>query len=139
MGAVSDVHAYLVDQGIAGGSTEWALKKRRQMDSPVTAQLITITEDGGAPPEIDEIEGIGDSALHDVGVLISIRGNPWQGDANNTKAMEIFVALHGKRDITLDSNVYMRIRALTPEPVFLGFDDKGRPRHTIAFLLLSEA
>jgi hypothetical protein len=139
MSTLSDLSTYLIAQGIVGGSTEWAIKHRRTMDSPVTDQLVTLIEDGGPPPEISTATGIGDEAQHDIGVLVTIRGNAWKGDTNYTKAMEIFDELHGKRDITLVSKLYLRIRAMTPEPVFLGFDDQGRPRHTIAFLLLADA
>ena len=139
MGVVQDMFTYLEAEGIAGGSTEWDLQRRRLMDEPTEDQLVALTEDGGPEPEIAESEGIGDSALQDVGVLVTVQAAAWDGDGSLAKALEIHTALHGKRGITVGSKTYMRVKARTPEPVFLGFDDKGRPRHTIAFLLLSAA
>jgi hypothetical protein len=111
-------------------------------DAPAENQLVVVTEDGGSEPEISvpaSPGGIGDSALHDIGVLVTVRAGPWDGDASAVKAQEIFDALHGQRSITLGSMPYMRVRARTPEPIFAGFDDNGKPRHTIAFMLLREA
>lgn len=138
MSAVNDVFTYLTAQGIAGGSTEWDLKRRRLMDAPATDQLVVLTEDGGRAPEIAETEGIGDSALQDVGVHVLVRAEAWDGDASAAKAQEVLDALHGRRDVQLDQTTYLRVRALTPEPVFLGFDEQGRPRHTVALRLLTE-
>jgi hypothetical protein len=108
------------------------------MDEPAENQLVVVSEDGGPPPEIAETEGIGDSAFHDVGVHVLVRAVAWDSDASLDKAAEIFTALHGKRNIVVGSSTtYLRVRARTPEPLFLGFDEQGRPRHTIAFLLLA--
>ncbi len=140
MGVVSDVYTYLVDEGLAGGSTEWALTHRRKMTDVATGvgdQLVVLTEDGGASPEIAESAGIGDSALMDPQVLVTVRAGAWDGDASFDQAQAIHDALHGQRNITVGSKTYLRVRALTPEPVFSGFDDKGRPEHTISFALLS--
>lgn len=138
MSVVDDLDSFLETQGIAGGSTTWTLLRRRVTDEPAEDQLVVLTEDGGLSPEISEDEGIGDSALADMGVLVTVRAGAWDGDASFDKAMEIFTALHGQLDVLLGSNTYMRVRARTAEPVFIGFDDQGRPRHTIAFLLLAE-
>ncbi len=138
MGAVDDVYTYLIAQSIVDGGTGWEAVRRRGSDD-ASDQMVVISEDGGPEPEIKETVGIGDSALNDIGVLILVRGAAWDSDATLTKALEIFTALHGKRAITLDTKEYLRIRARTAEPVFLGFDDLGRPRHTIGFLLLGDA
>ncbi len=137
MSAVDDVYDFLTDQGIAGGSTGWDLLRRRLMDAPVGNPVVVLTEDGGGQPEIPTDEGIGDSALQDVGVHVTVRAAPWDGDASAAKAIEIYDALHGLLDTEVGSTTYMRVRARTSEPVFLNFDDQGRPRHTIAFLLLA--
>lgn len=139
MGAVSDVYTFLLAQGLAGGSTGWDLLRRRLMDSPTADQTVVVTEDGGNLPEIREDAGIGDSALQDAGVLVTVRAGAWDGDASLTKVLEIYQDLHGKRNIVLDTTTYLRVRARTPEPIFVGFDDQGRPRHTISFLLLVDA
>jgi len=49
--------------------------------------------------------------------------------------------LHGLKAVELVSGggLYFGIRALTPEPVFAGFDSRGRPLHTVAFRLLTDA
>ncbi len=139
MGAVVDVYQHLITQGHAEGSTGWDIVKRMLSDVDVNDQLIVVTDDGGALPEIKEILGIGDSALHDIGVLVLVRGAPFKGDANLTKALDIFIELHGKRDVTLNGTQYMRIKAMTPEPIFIGLDDKNRPRHTTGYMLLVDA
>jgi len=136
VGAVSDVFTFLEAQGLAGGSTAWDLLRRRQMDAPTSNQLVVVSEDGGAAPEIAATSGIGDSALQDPAVQVFVRAGPWDGDAAAAKAQAIFDALHGQRNITVGAHAYLRVRAMTPEPVFLGFDDQGRPGHTISFALL---
>jgi len=138
MSVVSDVYAYLEAQGLAGGSTGWTLVRRRLMDAPAEDQLVAVQEDGGLAPESAASAGIGDSAMQDIGVQVMVRAVPWDGDACAAKAQAIFAALHGQRDITLGSTLYYRVRALTPEPIFLGFDDRGRPRHTISFYCLTD-
>ena len=137
MSAVDDVYAYLIDQGIAGGSTAWSLARRRLMDAPAEDQIVVLMEDGGTAPEIPTDEGLGDSALQDAGVHATVRAGAWDSDASVAKAIEIYDALHGLLDTEVGSTTYMRVRARTAEPVFLDFDDKGRPRHTVAFLLLA--
>jgi len=139
MGIVDDVFDFLETEGIAGGSTEWSLLRRRSADVDVEDQLVVVTEDGGPAPEIPAEDGIGDAALYDVGVLVSVRASQWDSDASASKAQEIFAALHGQRNITVGTVTYLRARARTPQPIFVGFDEEGRPTHTIAFLLLQEA
>jgi hypothetical protein len=97
-----------------------------------------VSEDGGVSPEIRESAGIGDSALEDPGVMVTVRAKAWDGDASRAKADAILSALHGQRNIVLfaGSDTYLRIRAQTPEPIFAGFDDQGRPLHTISFRML---
>ncbi len=136
---VDDVFHYITEHGIAGESTDWALLRRRMMDAPVSDQLVVVAEDGGNLPEIADGAGIGDSAMQDVGVLITVRGAAWDSDASLTKAQEILTSLHGLRSTVLGSSggpLYLRVRAMTSEPVFAGYDDTGRPRHTIALRLL---
>jgi hypothetical protein len=138
MGVVSDVFAFLEAEGLAGGSTAWTLLRRRVMDSPAENQLVVVTEDGGPRPEIPALDGsMGDSAFKDSGVQVRVRGEPWDGDSCATKAQEIFDALHGKRNIVVGSTEYLRVRAQTAEPLFIGFDEQGRAQHTMSFLLLA--
>ena len=136
MSVVSDLYTYLEAEGIAGGSTGWDLMRRRETDTPASDQLVVLSEDGGPEPEIAEASGIGDSALKDIGVQAMVRAGAWDGDASATKAQAIVTALHGEREITVGLTTYMRVRARTAEPVFVGFDALGRPRHTVAFLFL---
>ena len=138
MGVVADVYSYLEAQGLAGGSTDWTLLRRRLVDDPASDQIVVLTEDGGLAPECGATEGIGDSALQDVGIQVAVRAGPWDGDAGAAKAQEILTALHGLRDTTLGSHTYRRVRAQTPEPIFLGFDARGRPRHTLSLYLLRD-
>ena len=144
MGAVADVGTYLTAQGLVGGLTGWDLIRRRIMDTPVKDTVVVLMEDGGPPPEYkpvggdaEDAFGIGDAALKDVGVHVLVRAQEWDSDASLAKAQAIFDALHGRRGITLGSTMYLRIAAMTPEPIFTGYDEQGRPRHTIAFRLLS--
>ena len=138
MSAVDDVYAYLEDQGIAGGSTEWDLSRRREMDSPVADQLVVVSEDASqTEPEMPASSGIGDSAEFDIGVHITVRGEAWDGDSSAAKALEIHTALHGLLDTEIGSTTYIRVKARTAEPVFIGFSDNGRPSHTVAFSLLA--
>ena len=124
-------------QGLAGVPTAWSLTRRRDTDAPLTDQLVVVSEDGGPPPEIKTAGGIGSAALRDSGVLVTIRGKAWDSDASMVKATAIHTALHGLRNATVGATLYYRVRALTPEPIFAGFDSTGRPRHTVGFRLLA--
>lgn len=139
MGVVDDVYFFLEEQGLAGGSTEWDLFRRRIMDSPSQAQAVILSEDGGPQPDMATNAGIGDAAIEDPGVLITVRAEQWDGDSSKEKAAEILEALHGLRSVVLGGSgapTYLRVRALTPEPMWAGYDDQGRPQHTVAFRLL---
>lgn len=138
MGVVDDVYAYLETEALAGGVTAWGLVRRRESDSPHPDQLVIVTEDGGPPPEIGAASGIGDAAMKDVGVQVMVRAGPWDSDASRAKAQAILDALHSLRATEIGSVTYTRVRALAPEPVFLGFSTDGRPRHTVSFRLLSD-
>lgn len=137
MGAVSDVYAYLGAQGIAGGSTGWSLLRRQVSDAAgVLDQLVVVSDDGGATPEMAAAVGIGDAAFGDAGVLITVRAGEHDGDASQAKAEEILAALHGQFGVLIGSTTYLRVRALTAEPTFAGFDDRGRPLHTLGVRML---
>lgn len=135
---MEDVFSYLEDQALAGGSTAWSMTRRRMMDAPAEDQLVVVSEDGGPPPEIDEVAGIGDTAEEEPGVLVTVRAEAWDGDASYGKAKEILDALHGQRNLVMGSRTYLRIIAMTPEPVFSGYDDQNRPRHTVALRALAD-
>lgn len=139
MSGVADVYTFLETQGLAGGVTGWDLLRRRVMDTPSLDQSVVVLEDGGFEPELPADEGIGDSALGDPGVIVQVRGKAWDGDASFAKAQAILAALHGLRNVALGgsgADVYLRVRAMTSEPVFAGFDDQGRPMHTVGLRLL---
>jgi len=139
--AVDDVFTFIGAGGspLAGGNSGWSLVRRKMGDDPIEDQVVVVAEDGGVLPEIKANSGIGDAAVKDPGVLVTVRAAQWDGDASKAKAAAILAALHGQRNVTLGSTVYYRVRALTPEPIFAGFDDTGRPRHTVAFRLLTAA
>ncbi len=144
MSAVDDVYTYLgpsPGQGFFGGATGWDGFRRRFADAPAKDQSVVVAEDGGRSPEIKATSGLSGAgtALQDIGVMVTVRAGAWDGDASKAKAIAILAQLHGQRNVQLVSGgvVYHRVRAMTPEPVFAGFDDTGRPRHTIAFRLLT--
>lgn len=142
MSAVDDVYAYLGPSpgvALAGAGTAWDLQRRRITDAPEKDQVVVVSEDGGPPPGMKATAGVGDVALVDAGVHVSVRASQWDGDASKAKALAILTALHGQRNVQLVASgvTYYRIRALTPEPVFAGFDVAGRPRHTVSFRLLA--
>lgn len=138
MSAVDDVFAYLQAQTIGGTTSDWALLRRRMLDDSTAAQALAVQEDGGPEPEMPAAEGIGDSALAEAGVLVTVRAKAWDGDASRAKAQAVIDVLHGLRGVQLAGNTsrtYLAVRALTSEPVFAGFDDQGRPKHTVALRL----
>lgn len=134
MGLVADVQAYLqgLSPEIIDGSTEWPSVRRAVHDAQ-GAQLVVITEDGGFEPETPAVSGLGDVALREPAVQVRVRGNPWDSDGALAKAQQIYDALHGLLGATMGSTYYMRVKAQTPEPLFIGFDTKGRPEFTISF------
>lgn len=136
MGAVSDVQTYLAAQSVVDGATGWTSVRRRMHDQ--ADKLVVISEDGGPPPDMPASSGVGSGALKDPGVQVIARGEPWDGDSSRSKAQDVYDALHGLRDTTLGATTYLRVRAMTSEPVFLGFDENGRPSHSIAFRLKTD-
>lgn len=133
MGIVADVQKYLQQLGIVDDSSdEWPSVRRRVHDG--SDRLVIITEDGGFEPETPAPEGsLGDSALKEPAVQVRVRAEKWNGDAAFAKAQEIFDALHGLLRVELNGTYYMRIKAQTPQPLFIGYDDSGRPEFTISF------
>lgn len=140
MSVVDDVFHYLEMNGLAGGSTDWTLLRRRMVDDPAHDRCVVVNEDGGVAPEFGAAEGIGDSAMRDPAVMVTVRAAEWDGDASQAKGEEVRAALHGLRDVTLGlggSPRYYRVRAQS-ELIFAGFDPQGRPHHTISFRLLRQ-
>ncbi len=134
---VDDVVAYLTEEGIVDGSsssTGWPSSKRRVHDQ--TQQLVIVTEDGGAPPEIGRIDD--SAALESPGVQVRVRGEPWDGDAVAAKMAEVYAALHGLTGATLGSTFYVGIVALTSSPASF-YDEKGRVNQTMSFALTRPA
>lgn len=137
MGAVNDVRTHLQSAGLIDGATGWVSVKRFEHDDGGNQQVI-ITEDGGPTPEMKASQGIGDSALGDAGVQVRVRGEPHKASDTKSKAQEIIDELHGQRGLVISGTTYYRIRSLTREPVFAGYDDDRRPSHTASFRLLSD-
>lgn len=137
--AIDDLYTYIVAQGLAG-NVSWDCGKRRLTDdSRVKDQVVVLTEDGGFTSEMSAPSGIGDAALKDPAVLITVRAGKWDGNTGRAKANDIFSDLHGKRNALIGATTYLRVRAQTPEPIFAGFDEQGRPLHTISFLMMTDA
>jgi hypothetical protein len=136
MGLVEDVQMYLqsLSPGIIDGSTGWPSSRRRVHDG-LGHRLVIITEDGGFEPETPSPDGIGDSALMEPAVQVRVRGTPWDTDAVEEKAAEIFDVLHGLLRTTMGYTYYERVKAQTT-PIFIGFDDKGRPEITTSYRAL---
>ena len=137
MGAVDDARTLLQDAGIVDGATGWTSVKRFEHDDD-GSQLVIIAEDGGPAPEFPASQGVGDSALGEPGVQCRVRGEPHAGSATASKAQEIIDELHGKRSVTVNGTTYYRIRSMTDEPVFAGYDDDRRPSHTVSFRFLRD-
>jgi hypothetical protein len=136
MGAVLDAQAYLEAEGIIGGSTGWTSLRRRIHDGDGRLnKIVAIGEDGGDAAEVKASAGIGDAAIGKPAVLITVRAEEYDGDASSTKAAEIFTALNGLSG-TIGSNDYLVVHARTSEPVFVGYDERERPLHTISFVFM---
>lgn len=132
MSAVDDLQAHLDYVGITD-STEWPSVRRRVHDG--SDQLVVLTEDGGPPPEIPAATGIGSAALASPGVQVRVRGKPWDGDSAKAKAEEVIREMHGRQSAWIGGTLYRSIRSQTFEPVFMGYDDKGRPEFTVSLLM----
>lgn len=132
MSFVDDIQDHLQSQGLVDGATGWASVRNTMLDDKGD-QLVMVAEDGGPAPEISTTDGIGDSALKDVGALLTVRAGPNSPDDSRSKAQAILDELHGQLGATIGSNAYLRVTALTGEPIAAGYDDKSRPLHTVAF------
>jgi len=138
MGVVDDVQDRLQAQGIVDGATGWPSVRRREHDG--SDRLVRIIEDGGPSPEFPADSGLGDAAIEDPGVQVMVRGTKTDGgDAVVAKATEIKNDLHGLQAVTLNGTLYHRIRAMTPDPISIPEDGRGRPLATIAFRLMRDA
>lgn len=139
MSAVAEVYEYLIANGVQETNT-WDVIRRRLTDAPVRDRVVVVAEDGGLPPETKAASGIGDAALADVGVHVTVRAEEWNSDASAAKAQAVLDLLHGLHAVQLVSGGtrYLRIAAQTAEPVWVGYDEKNRPLHTVAFRLLAE-
>jgi hypothetical protein len=136
MGAVADVQSYLETQGIIGGSTGWVSSRRRLHDGDGSLdKIVVVTEDGGGTPEFKASSGLGDAAIKRPAVQVMVRGEEWDSDASLAKAQAIFTALHSVTG-TIGAGSYLGVHARTSEPIFAGFDERGRPLHTISFVLV---
>jgi hypothetical protein len=134
--AVTNVQTYLDAQAITGGVTGWTCVRRGTHDQ--ADRMVTVTEDGGPTPELPSPSGVGDVAFVDRGVHLEVRGRARKSDESAAKALEIWAALHGLMGVTMGSTVYERVTALTAGPVFVAFDEIGRPIHTVAFVLAEQ-
>lgn len=136
MGIVSDFQTYLqsLSPDVIDGDSGWPSVRRRVHDG--SDRLVVFSEDGGFDPETPSEEGIGDSAMMEPAVQVRVRAEAWNGDAASAKAREIFGIFHGLMRVTMGDQYYIRIKAQTPEPLFMGFDGNGRPEMTISFRAL---
>lgn len=134
MSAVDDVRSWLVAQGLVEGSTGWTCTRRRVHDG--SDRLVVLTDDGGSPPTgVTSTSGLGEAVLLDEGVQVRVRAEEWDADAAQTKAAAIFADLNGASG-TLGDTTYMRVVAQTSQPIFIGYDDRGRPEFTVTFSMM---
>ena len=138
MGVVADVQTYLEAQGIIGGVTGWKSMRRAIVDGPgddTFDQLVSIREDGGFAAEVKAAQGLGDAAIGRPAVHITVRAKKAKSSASEAKAAEVFSALNSFIG-TMGESSYLVVNARTSCPVFVGFDERGRPLHTIGFVLM---
>jgi hypothetical protein len=129
---VNDVQSYLADVSLVDGSTGWPSVRRRVNDQMGDA-LVVITEDGGLEPETPSETGIGSATFREPAVQVRVRAGAWDGDAAYAQSQAIFDVLHGARNVTMGSTFYHRVKAQTASPVFIGYDEQGRPEFTTSF------
>jgi len=131
--AVTDVQTFLQGQGLVDGSTDWPSIRRKMHDE--SDRLVMIAEDGGPRPEMPASSGVGSAAVYMLGVLVTVRGLPDESDPAADQAEQIRRALHGERDVVIGSRTYIGAWAMTPHPVFAGWDENNRAIFTVAFRL----
>ncbi len=134
--AVQDVYDHLRTEEIVDGSTGWQASRRRVHDEQ--DRIVVITEDGGGAADLPVAEGLGEVAFTDPAVQVLVRAEAWDSDVAKLKAQEIYDDLHGKRGELVGSTTYLRVRAQTSEPLFVGFDETNRPFFTTSFLMKAE-
>lgn len=132
MSLVDDVQDYLADASLVDGATGWASVRRRVNDQ-MGDQLVVLTEDGGLEPETPSESGIGSATFREPAVQVRVRAAAWDGDAAYAQSQAIYDLLHGARNVTMGSTFYHRVKAQTASPVFIGFDEQGRPEYTTSF------
>lgn len=136
MGLVEDLRIHLTAESIVGTS-DWPVVERRVHEG-AGDQLVILTEDGGFEPETPAPScSIGDTAMWEPAVQVRVRGEAWDSPTAFAKAVQIRDELHGILRETVGYTLYMRIKAQTPEPLFIGFDGEGRPEFTQSFRALA--
>jgi hypothetical protein len=132
MSVVEDFQAYLEDASLIGGQTGWQSVRRRMLDD--VDRIVCLTEDGGPEPETPAPEGsMGDAALSEPAFQVRVRADRHDSDMAFNMARQINDLLHGLLREQVNGTWYQRVKAQTTEPVFIGFDERGRPEFTQSF------
>lgn len=125
-----DVQTYLVAQGLVDGTTPWQSVRGKIIPNP--DRIVVITADVGPTPEIHAASGLGSGALRRPNVQVLVRGEPNERDAARAKAADIFDALHALSGPTMNSNVYVMVRARASNFAQIE-DDQSRPIFTMSY------
>jgi hypothetical protein len=131
--AVRDLQAYLMAEGLIDGSSGWPSSRSGAHDD--SERLVVFAPDGGSSPEIPAVSGIGDTAMQDPAVHVTVRGAVGERDEAEEAMEALRFAAHGKTSTSMGSILYFRVAARS-EPVMY-FDDRNRPNFTVSFRMMS--
>ena len=131
--AVRDVQLWMQEVGLVDGSTDWPSVERLLHDE--SERLVVLTDDGGREPELPAAAGLGSAAIGDAGVEIIVRGEAEGPEETQEKAQEILDALHGQFNVGMGYGSYLRVKSLTSQPAFIGYDERRRPVFRVAVRL----
>jgi len=102
--------AYLAANGIgtAGGTSGWGIFQSELRTSPIT--IIVVTESGGRPLlSAEKVEG----NFFNFNVIVRGNAGPAGRNAAKAKADDIYELLKLNRSITVETDTYRNIRAIT--------------------------
>lgn len=113
------IETYLVDQGLAGGSTDWPISKFR---SAVHGKAVVLQQTGGPPPE-----QASDRRWENPTFQLMVQGEALDAEPASDKAQAIMRALD--RADTVDG--FVDIFAQQSSPLPLGLNERQEPRYVV--------
>jgi hypothetical protein len=129
------IEDHLIAEGVAGGSTGWAIQK--SFLAPGPDKVVAIFETTGEEPGIPKAQG--EQAYDKPTFQVRVRGVALGYEEARKKIQECFVALHANEPMaTSGEPAFVYLYAIHSGPLPLGLDSNNRPSLTWNFVAMME-